>query len=262
MAKEVVTILIPFKNVGDPEELRITLRSIEKNAHFDHKVVIIGECPPFINLEKIDKEKMDIILINPERAPENPKAWDVIEKIRFASESDQMNNLILMTYDDVVFINPVKMRDIAELIALRPLPEELDFPTNGSAAWKRVINNTQLALKRNEMPYFDFETHLPRLFNKKKLQELFEKYGFKKRPYCIPTLYFNENLGKRKLRVLSEDPGNIKIAISTETEFLNHIDEFKTHKWFNYGEKAWGSKLKEFLFGLFPEAGSFEIKEE
>lgn len=258
MAKEIVTILIPFKNVGDPDELRITLRSIEKNAQFDHKVVIIGDCPPFINPEQLDREKMAVMLLEPERAPENPKAWDIIEKTKAACASDQVTNLILMTYDDVIFLNPIKMSDVGELIALKPLPEELDFQTNGSAAWKRVMNNTQIILKKNNLPYYDFETHLPRLFQKNKLNELFEKFGFKKRPYCMATLYFNENLGKRKLRLLSENPGNIKIALSTEEEYLDRLDDIKTFKWFNYGEKAWGPKLKEFLFSLFPDPGSFE----
>ena len=260
MAKELVTILIPFKNVGDPDELRITLRSIEKNARFDHKVVIIGDCPPFLNIANLDKGKLDVILINPERAPENPKAWDVIEKMKYATESEDISKLILMSYDDVLFINPVNMRDIAEVIALRPLPTDLDFQTNGSTAWKRVFNNTQLALARNgfEKPY-DFETHLPRLFQKEKLKELFKKYGFQKRPYCFPTLYFNEYLGKKKLRVLSEDPGNIKIGISSADELLQCSEKLETHKFLNYGEKAWGPQLKEILFSLFPDPGTFEF---
>lgn len=260
MAKEVVTILIPFKNVGDPDELRITLRSIGKNARFDHKVVIIGDCPPFLDPAKLDKEILDVIVFEPERAPENPKAWDIIEKMKHATESDQVSKLILMSYDDVVFINPVSMKDIAEVIALRPLPTDLDFQTNGSTAWKRVFNNTQLAIKRNGFETaYDFETHLPRLFQKEKLKELFEKYGFQKRPYCFPTLYFNEYLGKKKLRVLSEDPGNIKIALSTPDEHLQYTEQLKTHKYLNYGEKAWCPELKEFLFTMFPDPGKFEF---
>lgn len=258
MAKKIVDIVIPFKNVGDPDELRIALRSIEKNAKFNYRIVIIGDLPPFVNLDKVDKEKLIFIPTNFPRAQENPKAWDLIWKLIQVSENPEINDIILMTYDDVIFLNPIYLKDISETIALRPIPKDLDFETNGSAAWKRVFNNTQIALKRNNFdPAYDFETHLPRFFQKSKLKALFDKYGFKKRPYCIPTLYYNENLGK-KFRVLSEDPGNIKIALQYENDHLKYLEAIETHKFLNYGEKAWGPLLKDFLFELFPDPSGFE----
>jgi len=250
--KDRVTIVIPFKNTGNTDELLITLRSIEKNAKFNYQIVIIGDAPEWLNKESIT-------VINPDIVPAevNPKAFNVINKMRFATENDIIDNEILMTYDDIVFLNPVKKSDISEAVALGMIPEDPNHPWNGSAAWVNVMNNTIAALKRNKMSMYNYETHLPRLFAKDKLAQLFAKFGFKKRAYMIPTLYFNEYA--KKMRRLDKTPKNTKIGLYADGDFEKRTEDFKTHLFLNWSENQWTPELKEYLFSIFPEKSRFEI---
>jgi hypothetical protein len=59
-------------------------------------------------------------------------------------------------------------KDISKIIALVQLPtsaSELD--STSSEKWKKIMQNTIKALKRNKLSMLNFETHLPRLFDAK-----------------------------------------------------------------------------------------------
>ena len=252
MSKEKTTIIIPFKNVGDEDELRFALRSIERNVKFDYKIVIIGDAPKWIDTERVT-------VLNPELAPEaiNPKAFDVIKKMRFACENKEITGKIVMTYDDIVFLNPVKAADMSTPIALGMIPEDPTHPWTGSPAWVQVMQNTIAALKRNKMTMLNFETHLPRVFFKDKLAALFQKFGFKKRAYMLPTLYFNEY--HKVVSRLDRNPKNIKIGLYFDDDFEKRKEDFKTHLFLNWSSSQWTPELKAYLFELFPEKSRFEI---
>jgi len=48
-----VSIFIPYKKQGDGEELRFVLRSIEKNCKFDYEILLVGDCPEWIEKEMV-----------------------------------------------------------------------------------------------------------------------------------------------------------------------------------------------------------------
>lgn len=248
------TIIIPFKNLGDEDELRLALRSIKKNVKFDYQIIIIGDAPEWINKEKIT-------VLNPEFTPADthPKAFNVIDKMRFACESADVTNKILMTYDDIIFLNPIKATDVSTTVALGMIPQDPNHKWTGSAAWVEVMRNTIAALKRNEMSTYNYETHLPRLFNKEKLASLFQKFGFKKRAYCLPTLYFNEYGSKVGVRCLDKNPKNTKVGLYENGDFEKRKEDFKTHLFLNWHQTQWTPELKAHLFELFPEKSPYEI---
>lgn len=247
------TIVIPYKVIGDGNELRFVLRSIALNAKFKYQIVIVGEAPEWINRDKI-------LCLNPdiEKRSEFPKAFNVIDKLKFIVKNDQIDDDILLCYDDIVFLNTIRKTDITTIIANSLLPENEDFKTDASDVWKKIMINTMRALKRNKMTWYNFETHLPRLFNKQKLSHLFEKFGFKKRPYMISTLYFNEYHANKPPRILKESPGSTKIGLYFDGDFENNKENILEHKFLNWGEKQWTDELKKYLLQLFPDKSIYE----
>jgi len=247
-----ISIVIPYKNIGDDDELRLVLRSIEKNAKFNYQVVILGE-----PLEWINPENVVVLNEHVATAAVNPKAFNVIDKMRNACQNKLIDNLMLMTYDDIIFLNPVTKEDITEVVANGLIPEDPKHPWTASAVWVGIMLDTLAALKRNKMSTYNCETHLPRLFDKEKLAALFEKFGFKKRAYCFPTLYYNEYF--TEMRCLDTEPKNTKVGLYFNDDYANKVADFDTHLFLNWSQNQWTEELKEKLFELFPEKSQFEI---
>ena len=250
-----VSIFIPYKKQGDGEELRFVLRSIEKNCKFDYEILLVGDCPDWI-------EKEMVTHINPHipATAEFPKAWNVIEKLKFVLENHNIDKLLLV-YDDTIFLKGVDYKDINKVIALAQLPTSAaELDGTSSEKWKEIMQNTIKALKRNKLPMLNFETHLPRLFDAKKLSELLAHFGFKKRPYMFSTLYFNWVKPNGKPVILAELPDQkLKAGIYFDGDFEKYSPVLEDYTFLNWAEKQWSQELENVLFGLFPEPSVFEI---
>lgn len=251
--KNRVTIVIPYKKLEDSEELKYVLRSIDRHAKFRFQLCIVGDLPDWVNPNKI-------LHLNPviSQRDVNPKAFNVIDKLKYVAHHDEVDERILLMYDDIVFLRDIRLDDIKELIALQELPSSEDFKTDASTVWKMIIINTMRALQRNNLPYNNYETHLPRLFEKERMQNVFKLFGFTKRAYCFPTIYYNYYYSVPD-RFLNSNPGDIKAGIYFQKDLDNLQTLIGNNKWLNWGEKFWVQELKEILRETFPEKGKYEL---
>lgn len=257
-----ITILIPFlMSVGaeanNALELRQTLRSIEKNAKFDHQVVIVGDQLP----EWLNENEVVFIQETLPRRADFSCAWNVIEKIKIALQSPQVSEHVLFCYDDTVFASPVSVADLFTVVALTDIKKQDIAAINASDVWKTILRFTFAALNRNKMTTYNFETHIPRLFDKSKLAALIEKFGFEKRPYMFSTLYFNEyHTAKQKPFMLLDNPNQrIKAGVYSDTDFEAVRATIQDYKFLNWGEQYFSKDLEEWLLTAFPEPSKYEI---
>jgi len=251
--QEVIDIVIPYKITADGgQELKFALRSIEKNFVDPHRVVIIGDLPDWVNADALLHIPTDIM-----PRDENPKAWNIIEKMKIIANRKEISKTFLISYDDIIFASEVCIEDIATPVAVAPMPENENFKTDASDAWKVVFINTLKALRRNKLPMFNYETHLPRAFEKKKLADLFVHFGFEKRPYCFPTLYFN--YFDAKPFVLVDNPDHqVKIGIATIEDFHENKNQFGEYYFVNWKENMWGDDIRLELEDMFPNPSKYE----
>ena len=255
MSKKVTDIVIPYKLTQDNgKELKYALRSIEKNCKFPHRVVIVGDCPDWVDTKEV--LHMPIVI---ETNKENPKAWNIIEKIRFITSQNQISDSFVMTYDDIVFSREITMGELSRPVALSKMPESFEFKTDASAAWKTVFINTMKALLRNKMPMYNYETHCPRVFDKQKLADVFERFGFEKRPYCFPSLYFN-SYEKQPLLLSEKEDQCIKAGLYSQESFEKLKDNLGEFFFTNWSDTMWSEKLEALLECMFPEPSKFELK--
>lgn len=251
-------IFIPYLlTPDDGEELKIALRSIERNILFDVDVVIAGtSLPTWIN-------KNSIIHINKEIEKKIPynTFWDTIGKLRNFTEKYIDSEQIIYTYDDIVFMQGVTLDDVKLLIALSYLPNRDDFQSDASANWKKVLINTMHKLKQCQLPYFNFETHLPIYMKTERLRRFFVKFGFNIEPYHLCSLYCNwvNDVDNKPVFIINRTPEQkMKYGIYTGNTICDYSDSVN-YRYMNWAASEWKPALREFLFRIFPEKSRFEV---
>jgi len=123
-------------------------------------------------------------------------------------------------------------------------------------------------------PRLNFESHMPRVYEKDKMAELFEKFDFEKMyiPYALATLYFGyyenydmptlEEHNEYKAGFYFEDESNCSFQSNS---FLSINNAVTDKVWINYNERGINftglsgkQYLKLWLTTRFPEKSKFE----
>lgn len=247
----VVDILIPFvTQTVKWEELKFALRSIEKFVTTPHRVIILGSERP-----EWASEKLLLIKCEQIQGFENAKAFDAVAKLEKAIDSDISTDFVY-TYDDVVFLNHVTLEDLKVRVSHDRLKDENNIQGfTGSARWKKVMINTLLRLKVNKLPDFNYETHLPRVFNKELLKTTFLRFGFKRWPYMVPTIYFNSNFEGPDV-ILDASSPTIEISKPLPYDLMKEL--LCSKKILTYNDNGLTEDLKEILLEMFPEKSTYE----
>lgn len=232
------------------DELKIAIRSMEKNFTFPFRIHLLAE-----ELPAWASPKLKLIRCEQIKGFENAKAFDAVSKIEKAIASRISHNFIY-TYDDVVFLNPVSLADLEFRWSHKRLTNEANILTfTGGARWKNVMINTLKRLQANSLPDYNYETHLPRVFKKGFMGLTIEKFGFKRIPYAIPTIYFNFNYDGAQGIIGPDSPSaNVNKPFTSEelSELLNEKQIL------SYNDSGLNDELKSYLLNLFSEKSSFE----
>lgn len=248
---EVLSIVIPYvTSTAKWDELRIALRSIVKYFNPNWAIRL------FVVADKLPEWMSDEVTLIPCEQITNQrfaKAYDAVKKLKAVIAHPEVSENFIYTYDDTVFLNPAPLHDYA----VARINRDTDITKwDGSNIWKEIMMNTVERLVANKLPTYNYETHLPRIFSKTGLSEIFEKFGFQKRPYHLSTIYFNYFGIPRKL--LSENK-MIKADIRSN-HTLDEINELTQARAFlNYNDDGLNENLKKFLLELFPDKCRFEV---
>ncbi|MDD4847609.1 MAG: hypothetical protein PHR53_02445 [Bacteroidales bacterium] len=254
MENNVTPFVIPYKNVPDSDELRITLRSIAKNAKFPHKVILLGDAPSWINPDHVE-----VVRWQPIRHDIFPSFYNVQEKVHHFILTSEYEDFLL-TNDDMVLLKPLTLSKITESTAMGVLPE--DFKTDASKKWKDTILLTRrLLLDTNpDATVYNFSTHLPYYYNRVKMLQLFSDYHIGK--YCIVnmnTLYFN-TFAKKPPKIINQTSKLKKCGLYASTDFETKLYHRENeYHLLNWGASQWNDRLRQYLLKLFPEKSPYEL---
>lgn len=138
----------------DNAELRYSLRSLEKFGRNIGRVFITGECPAFIDREKVVfTPELDI------GCPAINHWWKVDQTFRKTDIGDRA----LLMYDDIFFCKSVDLNKYPwRWRGLLPV----DAPQNGE--YRRSLLNAAFWLIRNGHPVVNYEMHQPCIYEKEK----------------------------------------------------------------------------------------------
>ena len=251
------TIVIPYVHKkAASDELKITLRSIETNFKGPLNIFIVGDLPDWASY-KLAASHIETKLIE---GLHYAHCFDVNNKMRTFLSHFPVPDEFIYTYDDVVFLNPVKKSDITRLKADSWMESEAFILKNstGSRKWNNLLITTLKYLQSNGLPTFNYETHLPRLFKSADLQTVFDIPDFSIDPFLFSTVYFNM-FSKGKPVILGTEKCDIKATIYSDQLTRGQIAALCEHKLFlNFNSTGYSRTMQRFLHERFPGKSTFE----
>jgi hypothetical protein len=229
----------------DNNELRYSLRSVEKHVSNYRDVYIVGECPHWLQ---------NVIHLPFEDKYGHER--NIMEKIKHLCEHNRPSENFLFINDDHFFlkdINAVAFRfyhkgSLAKTIKKRLIND----------VYKDALNNTLAMLSHNKFTTLNFDIHTPIVYNKKKFIETMDSYDWSLE-YVIKSLYCNSN-GIKGVE-MQED-----CKISGRIAYWRLLQKIKDRNVFSIGDKCLHpypgekeSSVKVLLNELFPNKSKYEM---
>jgi len=261
LSTEPVSFVYPFWQGGaNYDELRWSIRSIYQNfipaKGQSFNIVIVGDQPlirrtnkswyngPIIACPRISRGKTF-----------RPKLKDALHKWRTALDSDLVSDTIVWMMDDVYFLKPFTLGQLAVPRAFKQKSqnslENWKEHSGFSSAKKRSIE----ILINNNLPSWDFATHLPHVVERGKVLEVFDKFEIEKNELLWEVVYENYYLNGRK-----PERAYPYLSYFTEAQSTDAIRSkaFRCNVLVN-GGGSWNEQLRIFLYDQFPQAAPEEI---
>jgi len=244
-----VCVCIPFlQAAAQGNELKYALRSMQKNFREDFTVVIIGDRPDWLSNAALHIEHNCM--------SKNPQV-DVIDKIKNILVTEEVSDKFVWTNDDIYFVSPVSLADIETLKIVGELKEMPKVATVYSANREKTI----ALLEKARLPTRNFATHLPIVFEKEKVLQLFEEFEeLNEGGYLFSSVYFNRHFADWKPLLLDWVNDNWSLRLVSKNP---DADKFKKivnrSKWLNNAESGYSEFLEKYLEKRFPEKSIFEI---
>lgn len=164
-------------------EIRFSLRSLEKNLQNFGRVFIVGECPAFLqNVVHIPAADIFNPAVNAD--------GNIINKVLAACADERVSDNFLFINDDHLVIKPIAAPDVPPLHKgdMRTYPTDfwmLNF-------WRKRLKRTMNELKRQGLTTFNFDCHTPIVFNKQRFQEVMQNFDWHTDiGYTMKSLYGN-----------------------------------------------------------------------
>lgn len=274
-----ITFAYPWINAGSPDgkgltdalkDLTYSLRSLEQHYCGQFNVAVVGDCPP--NLGGL------IYIPHARRGKPGqlPKALDAVDKMRLMLACPHITDTFVYMSDDVVLNQPTTFDMLRTLIA-RADTAGLAAKRDTSSAHHQVRLNTLQALQQAGVaqPY-DYETHLPRVFVKRKMHEVLHRYQPDANRLMLSTLYYNHHFpGQQPDHVIGpHDPlkafvggqGNDYTVGCPPTlgrsEALAWYQQQLGHRWVvNWNDQGVRHGLRLYLNHRFPDRSVFETSD-
>lgn len=168
----------PSKNFD--VELKCSLRTVHKYVKDVGRIYITGRCPDFINKDKV--------IFTPARdigCPMINHWWKIKQTI---ARTDIGENFALM-YDDIFFKKPVTLSEYKHY-----QQGKLMDNTYGGPAYRESIENTIKWLEERKFNTYDYELHIPFVYNRENflsLEPIFSELKKDEHAMAVRSVYAN-----------------------------------------------------------------------
>jgi hypothetical protein len=176
--------------------LRYSVRSLE-NLEGYNRIAIVGDRPKILkpdSYEYVPHKYREAVKLE-------ERVYDRCSKMLAVIDRTNLREFTIL-YDDMYFINQVNINEYAVPIARVPLGDEEHLKQYGSPHEKNIIRTLE-ALREAGKPDYNYETHLPRTYNRKYLRNLMYNWAVRENRYLPSTIYFND-LFKRPVEIIDK----------------------------------------------------------
>lgn len=232
----------------EDNELRYSLRSLEKYFEDIGDVWIVGAKPPWLqNINHIPF---------PHNYRSNKDANLISAMIRVCLEKELSTNFVFMN-DDQCLLSPMKKEDFKPYY-IRDLSKTVEWE---ETRWQRRLKRTFEKLQSENKPGYHLDAHIPDMYDKTKCPEVMLNYDYgTDNGYTINTLYLNNCLKESEL-----DPAlqvnSVRAAFGKSLDDESAIRDIMTGKKFlMYNDVGLTPSLKKIMVDLFPIPSKFEAR--
>lgn len=164
-------------------ELRFSLRSLEKNLKEFRNIYVVGECPGFLQ-NVIHVPAVDIF------EPAVNADGNIITKVLEACECMELSDDFLFINDDHLVLQPVAAADVPALHHGDMTTFAPDYWTLNY--WRGRLKRTMQVLREHNYTTFHFDCHTPIVFNKQSFPEIMGRFNYSEGAgYTMKSLYGN-----------------------------------------------------------------------
>ncbi|HAH24913.1 MAG TPA: hypothetical protein DCL77_14365 [Prolixibacteraceae bacterium] len=270
-----VTIYFPYWEAGSKwQELRYSLRSLEKHFKEDFKVCIVGDCPRWIQgVEYISyqRDPGKSALWNTNRMMEifmdrGQGAWKVenkeVKDLKELKELNEDSDLFVRMNDDMYLLRDITLEDLMVTRIIRENGEVRKI-TSGGSQWRKMIFSTIDELEQREYMGYLTESHCPELFSARKMKLIYQVFQLPKEELLPSTLYYNVF----PYSILILDKKEQRRLFYGEQNDYSYLSEGVVHKceggyYLNHNDIGLNGELKEFIESRFSEKSRFESESE
>ena len=220
-------------------ELRYSLRSVEKYVSGIRNVIVIGENPNFLS---------DQVTFIPYKDVYTNKARNIMAKIKRASTDCRITKNFALWNDDYFAIEPFSMPEY-------PYYFKCDLAHSvriNKGEYKLHCEETLKVLMANNLDFKNFDCHYPIVYDKFKVMKMIEKFNWNtKHGYVFRSMYCN----------YWSIPGEFRLDCKTNTSLpAPHIPKIveKNH-FLSIGDGALNMAMRSYLMNRFPNKSKYEI---
>jgi hypothetical protein len=223
-------------------ELRFSLRSLEKNLQGIRKIWIVGEKPDFV--KNVNHIPFPDELIN--NADGN-----IIRKVLRVCQEKTLTDKFLFINDDHIIFKPVLASDIPPYH--KGSLESFDKKFFEANFWRGRLFRTKNILQQKGYPDLHFDCHVPIVFDKNRFPQVINEFDFEKNTgYTMKSLYGNV--------VHPDGPGlrGEKVVIFRPYTLSDINDKVKGRTFIAFNDDGLRPPMKTWLYCNFPEPSKYE----
>lgn len=228
-------------------EIRYSLRAIERNLKGYGNIIIVGQCPDFI-----DKSK--VIYIPCDDPLHSNADGNIALKVLKACNDKRVSDDFLFINDDHIINKPLEASQMG-------FYHKGNFADYADSFWhdglhRRRLRRTFEVLREKGCSTFHFDLHVPILINKEQFVKTVPNFNFQDDiGYTMKSIYANPVVPDNKKEFI----GSLKRKIFRH-KTLDEIQEiFKMAHFISYNDQGLNGALKYFLALYLPEISKYEL---
>lgn len=227
-------------------ELRFSLRSVEKFGINVGKIFVVGSRPEFLTDQVIHIPAEDIY-------PPNVNAdGNIAHKVSAACDDNRLSDNFLFINDDHLLLKPVELSQVPAFH--KGDMNDFDECYFGLNYWRGRLKNTMNILNDRMLSAYHFDCHTPIIFNKKRF------------PYIMSEFPMGEGIGLTMKSIYGNSfygQSGVLLGDEKKTVFKKYTEEQLNTRLSNCGFMSFNDDgltkiLKIWLFSKFPTPSRWE----
>lgn len=219
-------------------ELKYSLRSLALFLSGIDRIFIVGKRPAFlknvVHLPFNDRNKC--------------KEKNIMEKVMRACQDDRLSREFLFVNDDHFALKPQTLASFPNY-ASRSL-EALGKAVKSTNPYKKSVQNTATILKSRGLTEYNFDVHLPIVYDKLLFPKVMNGYDWKNGCYVVKSLYGN-TVGLNPT-IISD------MKLNRDYTNLELVRLLKPRPWFSIGNGALKPNFKNLMVELYLKPSPWE----